>query len=127
MSLLRKKSWWQLILGSRLTLLILLLAAVGLSFAVYDRYTVEREMMSRRAESERELRALAERKESLKSRVEYLNNEQGMEAEIRRHFDVAKEGEQVVILLGERERAAAPASSTPKSDPGQRWWNPFSW
>lgn len=103
MALLGKKSWWQRAINSRLTLVILLVLSVGLSFAVYDRYTVEREVRERRLDKEKELRVLEERQAVLKEKVEYLENDQGLEAEIRRHFDVAKEGEQVVVLVGERK------------------------
>ena len=100
---LRKKSWWQKLLTSRLTLVVLMVVSVGLSFAVYDRYVVEREMAARRESKEVELLRESERHSVLKEKVDYLNNEQGMEAEIRRHFDVAMEGEQVVVIVGEKE------------------------
>lgn len=102
MALLGKKSWWQRAINSRFTLIGLLALSTILSFAVYDRYTVEREVSERRQEKEEELRNLEERQAVLKERVDYLENDQGLEAEIRRHFDVAKEGEQVVVLMGER-------------------------
>lgn len=102
MALLVKKSWWQRVFNSRLSLLVLLALSIGLSFAVYDRYVVEREVNERRQDKEEDLRRLEARQAVLEERVNYLENEQGLEAEIRRHFDVAKEGEQVVVLVGER-------------------------
>lgn len=126
MSLLRKKTWWQVLLNSRLTIAALAVIAVALSFAVYDRYAVEREMLARKNEAETDLQALTERQAVLKERVEYLNNDQGMEAEIRRHFDVAREGEQVVILLGDDTEDASFATSSPLPPP-KHWWNIFSW
>lgn len=109
MSLLHKKPWWQKIFLSRITLAILMVASVVLSFAVYDRYVVEREMAARRESREAELAREVERHAILKEKVEYLNNEDGMEAEIRRHFDVALEGEQVVIIVGENSEATTTA------------------
>lgn len=111
MSLLGKTSWWQKILGSRLTIVILVLLVAALSLAVYDRYTVEKEVKERRESKEAELQNLKERQFLLEERVSYLQNDQGMEAEIRRHFDVAREGEQVVVLVGEKEKA--PSTTSP--------------
>ncbi len=109
MALLGKKSAWQRVTSSRFTLLVLIVLIVGLSFAVYDRYAAEREVSERRQDKERELQVLEERQAVLEEKVRYLENDQGLEAEIRRHFDVAKEGEQVVVLVGERtETTAAP-------------------
>lgn len=103
MSLLGKTSWWQKILGSRVTVLVLLVLVIGLSVAVFDRYVVEKEVKERRETKETELQNLKDRQALLEERVSYLQNDQGMEAEIRRHFDVAREGEQVVVLVGEKE------------------------
>lgn len=100
---LRKKSWWQKVLLSRFTLVVLLLSTVGLTFAVYDRYQVEREMAERRATAESELLRESQRQKALQDRVNYLENDQGLEAEIRRHFDVALEGEQVIVIVDEKE------------------------
>ena len=101
MGLLSKKSWWQSILGSRLTIVVLFIASFTLSFAVYDRYVVEQDVRERRHDAELELEQLKTHQAELEERVDYLSNEQGLETEIRRHFDVSKEGEQVVVLMGE--------------------------
>lgn len=122
---LSKKSWWQKILFSRITLALLLLACFGLSFAVHDRYKVEREVYNRQEDAQEELVRETIRKQELESRVNYLNNEQGMEAEIRRRFDVALEGEQVVVIVGEGEDANRPdtASTDVRSQSfWNRWW-----
>lgn len=122
---LSKKSWWQKALLSRVTLLILLVACFGLTFAVYDRYQVERDMYARRMNSEAELRQEVERKKALEDRVEYLNNDQGLEAEIRRHFDVAREGEQVVVIVGESENNSVASSAIDTKEERsfwKRWW-----
>ena len=124
---LRKKSWWRKILLSRLTLAVLLLASIGLAFAVYDRYEVEREMAERRENAQEELERESERQAELKSRVDYLNNEHGMEAEIRRHFDVALEGEQVVVIVDEEESRITALSAEANEQEShesfwERWW-----
>lgn len=124
---LRKRSWWQKVLFSRLTLLLLLLASAGLTFAVHDRFVVEREMAVRRAERAAELARESGRQAELKEKVDYLENDQGMEAEIRRHFDVALEGEQVVVIVGDKKGASATATAAavPAAAEPQSFWRRF--
>lgn len=104
---------WPRILYSRITFVVLSIVAVVLSLSVYERYTIEREMASRRSEAEAELEALKTRKLELEEKVKYLSADEGIEAEIRRHFDVAREGEQVVIIVDEKVNAAAATLATP--------------
>ena len=122
---LRKKSWWQKVLFSRLTLVMLVISVFGLAFAVYDRYQVEREMAARRGSVEEELRRESDRQATLKDRVDYLKNDQGMEAEIRRHFDVALEGEQVIVIMDDKETSSgisAMSSSVTKEEESVGFW-----
>ncbi len=43
-------------------------------------------------------------REVLEAKVQYLENDRGIEEELRNRFDVAKEGEQVVILLDRKDK-----------------------
>ena len=122
MSLLRKKGWWQIVLHSRLTLLILLLASFTISFAVYDRYVIEREMLDRRQTKEAQLHVMEDRRDELKERVEYLKGEQGIESEIRKYFDVALEGEKVVVLVGESEEESKISPVNKVIVEEKSWW-----
>ena len=104
---------------SYVTIVALLIMIVFMAQSVWERFTVEREMSERRHEVERELHDLKLRAAALESQVEYLEDERGVEAEIRNRFDVVKEGEQVVIILddestneGEAE-TQAPAEAVP--------------
>ena len=109
---------------SRITLGVMLSVCVALVFSVYDRYVIERKMSERRADKEAELQLLEERKTDLEERVEYLSDERGVEAEIRRHFDVAKEGEQVVVLI-EDEQADSnyEADTEPPDQETESFWS----
>lgn len=111
MPLTREKRIWPRILHSRITLAIILALCVFLAMSVYERYMIEREMAERRSEAEDELQELQERKRELEEKVDYLSADHGIEAEIRKHFDVAREGEQVVIIVDGEEQAAAVAAS----------------
>ena len=111
MSILRRKYWWRAVLTSKITLALVLVACLALSFSVYDRYVIERKMAERRVQKEQELQALEVRKNELEEKVEYLKDDRGVESEVRRHFDVAREGEQVIVLV-ESESKTKNFSST---------------
>jgi cell division protein FtsB len=121
--ILKKASWWR-ILESKFILGVLLVIILGLGISVYDRFVIEREMAGRRAEKEKELTNLKERKQVLEEKVNYLSNDRGVEAEIRKHFDVAREGEQVVVLLeDERNLDEILSTSTQNSQVANSFWS----
>ncbi len=88
-------------LYSKPVLFVLCVSIFLLIFSVHERYRVERTMHVRRLDTETEKRELLERKKVLQERVQYLSGDRGIEEEIRTHFDVAKNGEQVIILVGD--------------------------
>lgn len=124
MSLLRKKTWWQHIVMSPISIAVLLILSVMFGFAVHDRYVVEREMALRLAKSEAELERETYRRAELAKKVEKLNTQQGIESEIRKNFDVAREGETVVVLVEEDRPMIEPLPATPsKGSIWQRFLN----
>lgn len=90
---------------------LLLVGAIMLSTSVYDRYLVSQEIRGKLEDRHRELEALEARADALEQKVQYLKDNRGVEEEIRNRFDVAKEGEQVVILLGETEEVVTTTES----------------
>ena len=94
---------WRGLLRSPLALIILGILCLFMARIVYERYSIASEMATREAESKAELQTLEERRSKLKEKVEYLSNDRGIEAEMRRNFDVARDGEQVVIILDKKE------------------------
>lgn len=105
---------------------LLLVTVVLLSRSVWDRYVIERDMAERRSNAEIEIQELQTRHKSLQEEVEYLSHERGIEAEMRRQFDVARPGEQVVIILDnekpEGEVAGIATSTPPQSAPWYQFW-----
>lgn len=95
------RNYQKRILIVRGLVLLFLVVVVFLAMSVYTRFSIEREMSARREEAVREESTLRAREAEVRARVEYLSRENSKEAEIRKHFDVALEGEQVVILLDE--------------------------
>jgi cell division protein FtsB len=112
------------ILESRITWVLLLVVIVSIFVSAYDRYLIAKDMAGRRAEAEAELTELKARQTDLQKEVDYLSNERGIEAEVRRQFDVAREGEQVIIILGSDDAGAGvrEATTTPNTRPWYRFW-----
>jgi len=119
----KKKSWWA-VLYSPLMIVVLVVAIGVLGKEVHERYTIEREMAERRMEVERRLGELRERRDLLKDKVDYLSHERGIEAEMRRNFDVVQEGERVVIILDDENQSnIQPLSQpAPPSSPWYKFW-----
>lgn len=91
------RSW----LYSKTAVIVILALTVLLSISTYERYTVEREMYARQRVREAELKELEARSALLENKVEHLENERGVEEELRSRFDVAKNGERVVVIIDE--------------------------
>ncbi len=90
---------------------------------VYQRYTIEQDMVERREEAATQLKGLEERRAELEKKVEYLSNERGIEAEMRRNFDVARPGEQVVIILdAEKKAEIEPLTPIETAKPWYKFW-----
>lgn len=80
----------------------LLLLTILLSVSAYNRYEIAEETKERLEAKQAELDALEQRADILETKVRYLEDERGVEEELRSRFDVAKEGEDVIILVDER-------------------------
>ncbi len=96
-------------LYSKGTLVALAVLAVILGNAAWKIYGKERAAAARRAESEAELADLTERTRVLTEEIERLSTARGVEEEIRKRFEVAGEGEGVIMLVeSPREASATP-------------------
>lgn len=110
-------------LYSPLTIVPLALIAFLLGSSVLSVYTKEQETRLKRDKQARELEALETRASALEAEIERLETERGREAEIRSKFEVAREGEQVIVIV-EAEKVEAP----PAPPPEKTWWQKFlSW
>lgn len=87
-------------------------------------------MSERRSEKESQLEILKERKAVLEDKVKYLSDDSGVEAEVRKHFDVAKAGEQVIVLLEDDSKIDELTLSTTSLNSKENkgfWSRLFSW
>lgn len=108
---------------SRIVWVVLLVLATFVSISTFERYTIAKDMAGDRAEAEAELEALKKRHNELEAEVKYLSNERGIEAEMRRQFDVARDGEKVVVIVeAEKDEATSTSTTTPAKRPWYRFW-----
>lgn len=110
------KSW----LFSKTAIAVLLIPIVFLSVSVLERYEKERDTREKRAERALELEEIEARAAALEARVEAAESERGIESEIRRRYDVAKEGEQVVVIIDETEEQDATETVPVTTDSEER-------
>ncbi len=92
------------VLYSKPVLAVLVLLILWIGVSVYERFTIEREMAHKLESRKDELEALKLRAMTLESEVGHMQNDRGIEEELRSRFDVVKDGEQVVIILEDTEK-----------------------
>lgn len=102
-------------LYSKPVIVALFAVAALFSTAVYERFDREREMALKREELEGKLEGLEANAAALKAKVEHLESERGIEEELRDRFEVAKSGEQVVVLVDETPSGTESVQATPVS------------
>jgi len=114
------------LLYSPLAVIILLAMIIPLGFAVEKRYAAKQAMVNRSVGLADQLASLETRRTQLATEVEYLSNERGIEAEMRRNFDVVREGERVVVILDRDESTIEPLPAldlpTQTSTPSSPWY-----
>ncbi len=112
------------VLTSRYTQGFLIVLVLIVGWSAYARYEIAKDMASRRSALESEAEALKERKTELEKQVDYLSHERGIEAEMRRQFDVALEGEKVVVIVDpEKSEEIQPLSaSTTEKNAWYEFW-----
>lgn len=94
-----KEKRYKKILYSPISVIFLLLILLLLGKAILGAYQKERLSYENLSKDKSELQALLDRKKNLAQSVEYLKTEEGVEAEIRSKFRVAKEGESVAVIV----------------------------
>jgi len=80
-------------------LIFLLAVAVFLAGATWEIRQKERLAQQEKMLAEGQYNEVSERYESLREQLSRLSDERGIEEELRRRFPVAREGEEVVILV----------------------------
>ncbi len=87
------------ILFSRPVAVFIFLLAVVLSWSAYGRFIAAQETSTKRQDKVSELSKLKERAAVIEAKVNHLESNQGMERALREEFDVAKQGEEVIVVV----------------------------
>jgi len=121
----QQKRAFRVVLASPLLQVLLLATFIMVATSAIERYRIAQVMADRRLSTEKQQAALETRRMMLQERVDYLSNERGIEAELRRQFDVARQGEQVVVIVDQQreESLMQPVSASPvASNTPDRWY-----
>jgi cell division protein FtsB len=112
------------VLNSPITQGAILCLALLAGWSAYVRFDIAMEMRERRIQAELQAQVLQTRKEALEKQVEYLSSERGIEAEMRRQFDVALPGEQVVVIVDDKENDSEvkPLSTSTRPEEESPWY-----
>lgn len=102
----------------------LLILAFLMCFGAYTRYEKAELVKVRRVQAEQEVVHLREQKDVLEKQVKYLSDERGIEAEMRRQFDVALPGEKVVVIVDPKKDESSTSSFNKKEEdtPWYMFW-----
>jgi len=96
---------------SRLSLGILLVVSVFFLHSTWGVYSKKRLSEEEKQLSLKNVEELRERSVDLKSKMEELDTEQGIEKEIRSRFSVAKEDEKIVVILEDNENKVSTSTT----------------
>ena len=118
-----EKRKFKKILYSKVTLIILGLIVIWLLFVVWSMYQKEKDTRLRRIEQREILDELESRETSLRTEIERLSTERGIEEEIRSKFEVGKEGEEIVVIVDNPEKENADQKEQKKTF----WQKVFGW
>lgn len=110
-----EKRRFRRLLYSKITVIILGLIAIWLSFAVWSMYKKEKDTRLKMVKQAEILDELKERETALKDEIDRLSTEKGIEEEIRSKFEVGKEGEGVIIIVDNPEEESAKKIDSKKS------------
>jgi cell division protein FtsB len=121
----QQKRKMRTVFGSRVTQGILVVLTSLVFLSSYNRYLIARDMAERREVAESEIKDLEERRRTLEAEVKYLSNDRGIEAEMRRQFDIARDGEQVVIILDDEEKPTSTKDIMDNAPAPKRAWYRF--
>lgn len=93
-----------------------------MAWSAFTRFQIASEMSERREIAEKEVEELQQQKAILEEKVEYLSDERGIEAEMRRQFDVALPDEQVVVIVETEDDGLRSMSSTTDDVSEPKWY-----
>ncbi len=80
-------------------IVVIFVLTIFLGTSAFNMYTVAHDMGAKLDAQEAELHEMEERAQVIEAKVQYLQNDRGIEEELRNRFDAIREGEQEVIII----------------------------
>ncbi len=108
MALKSRQKLWHKIAFSWVTLLSLLLLSLLLARSVVGMYHKNARASERVQDARTELSKVEERRESLSKSLGHIKTTKGVEEELRRKFDVAREGEHLLVIVDKEVEPEVP-------------------
>jgi cell division protein FtsB len=108
------------VLGLRILTVILLLVLFALIRGGWNVYLKQRETYVNKIDAEARLEELSDRKNQLQAEVLHLKSGRGIEEEMRQQFEVAREGEGLIIIV-DRPKSGDESNKVK----GSSWWKPL--
>ena len=105
---------------SKVTIAIMMILVLMMIPGVYGIYTKVSESAQDRKAAEHELVDLEAREKMLLQKVERGNTDRGQEEQIREKFNVAKEGESVIVLV---DKPVVASTSVNEANVFRAMWN----
>ena len=106
------KRGWMDILQSRPVLLVLSIMVLIFAWSVFGFLGKMQTTRENRQMAESQLIELEKAKEKLSSDIAKLKTDEGVEESIRKKFGLAKEGEGVIIIVGDNQKQTTPAEES---------------
>ncbi len=105
-----------------IALILLVLVGLGLQ-GVWKVYWKQAESASMRSEAEAQLAAIKAREGDLRGDIAHLKSDQGIETVLREEYELAHEGEGVIVIVGDEAISTAPQTEPIQT---QSFWDRFS-
>lgn len=122
----KKRSVRERIMSSKVTLILLLVIAAMLGNAVFNMYGRYQEAKTRADRARAEIAALESRKKELSDDLARLGTPRGTEEELRKRFNVAADGEEVIVVVNKRA-TTSDNDTARKESIWQKVLNLFEW
>lgn len=99
MALKSKRNIWHKIIFSWITIIILILLSILLVRNIIDIYSKNTNANLRAQDAQKDLARIEERKYVLNENLLRIKTTRGIEEELRQRFDVAREGEHLLVII----------------------------
>tara|TARA_B100000745_G_scaffold251228_1_gene173359 strand:- start:814 stop:1182 length:369 start_codon:yes stop_codon:yes gene_type:complete len=106
----------------RLLIVFVFYLCVLLSLNLWKHFNTMQDAALKRSEIEQERSVLENKKAELEKKIEYLSSDASFEAKIRENFDMIKEGEQVVVIVGEVNEETSEEAPLSKQKKWYHFW-----